>query len=260
MRKLTLLLLLISLPIFGQKVGINTDNPQETLHVDGTLRVDSLPNMPSATKVLVADDNNKIGQSTFQDVYTKYDYTYDTVYSLNSANNPGAYSAFVDVGNVNYVEFVDLPMTRTVTIPDGVNYILEIDYDMPMGIILDIHDVITGYMGVMLYVNGNLIPEGCAKNSLPLDVTVDNSGSQTDYASYRCMRVSEHFMFKGTEIANGSDTTLTIELKGYIEQHSVISDGLYVEYKWGGWAVTYYPNYNNWNWGRGSLDVRVREQ
>ena len=36
---LTVFILLVSLPTIGQ-VGINTSNPQETLHVNGKIRVD----------------------------------------------------------------------------------------------------------------------------------------------------------------------------------------------------------------------------
>jgi len=66
---ITWIIVFFSLSVIAQtnKVGINTETPQATLHVAGTMRVDSLPNA-SITKVLGTDSLGNLGVFSNQSI------------------------------------------------------------------------------------------------------------------------------------------------------------------------------------------------
>lgn len=60
---LSVFLLFVLSPIFSQ-VGVNTNNPQETLHVNGTARVTNTENVTTSTKMLGVDSRGTMTNIT----------------------------------------------------------------------------------------------------------------------------------------------------------------------------------------------------
>ena len=232
MKAITIILLIIPILTFSQ-VGINTTSPQETLHVAGTARVDTLLLMTS-NRVVVADSVGKLGYKILD---------IDGVSFENGISVATDNLLYTPPTNFLDQRFdIDLDLELTVTVAPNTTSIITVDYSIPLGAQNCLHpgmDMLT-YIGATFYRDGIIIREANRKIQLDPRPWARIGGSIGTLCSMGFVACSY------TEtVVNTGNTPITIhyEVMGYLEQHFVSTRIPYIYRMWLPFSGA------NFNWG-----------
>lgn len=226
MKQLAYILLLLPFLIFAQ-VGIGTTNPQKTLHVNGDVRIDSLPHQPDG-RIVTANWDGDLGYRL--GVVSPYEKYYDA--NIVYARDP----VLVQPSNTNSLHDINLEVD--IVIPANFSGHLKIETSVPCGV-YDIPFILESYIGTALFKNGVDLEKPNRKFSLEQDRPTPQGGSLI----YRIVYVTmKHF----EPISNPSSSPIiyNYEVKGYVEHY--YPSFATVEYFFNKWfpCIGNCPNYN----------------
>lgn len=207
------------------QVGINTTTPTETLDVNGTLRVRDIPTSNSNSTFLTTNLDGNVTQSSF---FTLFKVEFDTATSNVDAT----------VSGINTVNNIDLGLTNTITIPANKEALIITNYSVPLGVSSSPSNPIFTYCGIRFLIDGVEDPSGSRKST----IIPDNGNSIFRMTTISCVYL-KYFPSSPT------NTTITISLNGYVEQHSNSSN----TYRFNMWS----PTGPNFNWGSASINTQL---
>lgn len=243
MKKLIYLLMLVGMATMAQ-VGINNTNPQETLHVSGTLRVDTLDVQPYDEYVVV-DPDGKFYKRTLP-VTGGNAFALQEITLQMSAN----YTVPI-VPNVTYFDDdLNLNLNNVVTVNDGDTALITVWYDVPIGIWAGTNNDIVAYAGITFYRNGSQVEVASRKMNFDKDVTVTSGTTTTNIfrvGSVKCM-YSEIV----NDVADGNPTLVSYSARGYVEYYLQSDTGDPISILFGRFVPP-----DNYNWGIGFMKVRI---
>lgn len=234
--------LLLSSIIIAQ-VGINTNNPTETLDVNGNARVRSMKEINTGALTLeynrqiVANENGTLGyvlNSSSVVPWTFVDNKYATLSAPISSN--------IEIG------YVYLGFQIPVTIPPNTQAQVVINYNMPV-----LHSNpqanTIGYIGCTLFksINGGSITElemGSRKYTVP---GAYNGGI---YGAAALGNLISGFAIDIISNNGNAPMNIVYELDGYIEGNNSATSRV----TFGMYAAASAPNYN---WGRGAMSAQI---
>lgn len=238
LKALVIIILLLSSAFLFSQVGIGTTNPQAQLHIQG--------NLPLPT--LIVEDI----QPSTADRYLVIDPTSHEVGYRTTLPSSGGYQRIIDeMGSAyfvsapagNYIDSWDVGQSITVNLADGMNHIITVYYEMPMGSLSSASEEDLVYLGVEFYKNGVLQDQPTGKQSMAVNHNIGGTGI---YSMYKLVGN----FFDSLNNTTGSSVSYTYSLRAYIEQYAAANPKQYVFGMWDGAG-------NNYNWGKGTLVVEV---
>ncbi len=240
---LSKLYIILTTSLYSQ-VGINTVNPTETLDVNGTTRIRTLP-ASTSTNIVVAESDGTLGIAT---VFNQQTINYPTVY----IDDVSYYPIWTD-NYVQHIRDIDFNFERTITIPDGKTAWIRVEFYMPIGLYAPPNTRVAAYQGACLWRNGIILDNECSKINLKENSFIQGQGQDPDIETFRCSFVQNLFKEEIIDVLDGNDTVITYSVRGYLEHYykSIpINEG--IAYFWG-----YFSDNNNYHWGKASLDIEV---
>ena len=237
MKKLTLFILLFPIALFSQ-IGIGTVLPQETLHVAGTGRFDTLPVMTVGYKHVVADIDGKLGLA---DIVPTGGMSFE--YGENIADdNLLFHPNFVGTSVHNDI---NLDLQISVTVPPGTSHI-TVEYSVPLGAQNCLHPgmQMLSYIGVTFYRDGVETRKANRKIALIPRPSAPGLGTICSMGFVTCSY--------DETVVNNTNLPIVIiyEAMGYLEQHWASPS---IPYIWNMWLPFSGANYN---WGDAYIKYR----
>ena len=223
------LVLLLFSAIVSAQVGINTTEPEATLDVNGTVRIQDIPTQ-SGNFLLTVNDEGHVSK------FRSY-LLYDVKGAV--AENPVSRTL---TGNET-MNNIDLGLSTTLVIPPDVEAKVIINYSVPVGTELNQYPPST-YVGLTFLKGGAEMPSGSRK------VTLISEDYEANNAISNMNTISNVYI--ETFAPSSLGRLITYEVRGYIEQHVDSGSNSY-DYKFSMWDSTG-PNYN---WGKATLTSQI---